>query len=180
MPWFQPPVHSARSWPTGAKATRPPHRSAAFSATRILTTDANHRTDLTRPGPIPGGLRSLLIRLAKLEDADVLAAIIAEVAHERTIGPEPPVEIAARAERFREAIQAEAPNETWVLEKSGRIVGYANSRKTTNGVLVLEMAILPDGRGQGGGRALLQAVLEHARECAAHKIELESWGDNAR
>lgn len=122
----------------------------------------------------------MLIRLAKLEDADVLAAIIAEVAHEGTIGPEPPVEIAARAERFREAIQAEAPDATWVLEKNGRIVGYAHSRKTTNGVLVLEMAILPGGRGHGGGRALLQAVLEHARECAAHKVELEAWVDNAR
>jgi ribosomal protein S18 acetylase RimI-like enzyme len=122
----------------------------------------------------------VLVRPAKLEDAEVLAAIIAEVAHEGTIGPEPPVEIAARAERFRQAIQAQAPNATWVLEENGRTVGYAHSRKATKGVLALEMAILPDGRGHGGGRALIRAVLEHARECAAHKIELEAWVDNAR
>src|ERR1700733_8374789 len=135
MPWFQPPVHSARPCRLArrllALRTAPGPSARAVSSRPPTTTPR----PLPRPGPIPGGLRSLLIRLAKFEDADLLAAIIAEVAHERTIGPEPPVEIAARAERFREAIQAEAPNETWVLEKSGRIVGYAHSRKTTKGVL---------------------------------------------
>ena len=42
------------------------------------------------------------------------------------------------------------------------------------------MAILPDARGRGGGRALLAAVQEHARASGAHKISLEVWTDNAR
>jgi putative acetyltransferase len=42
------------------------------------------------------------------------------------------------------------------------------------------MAILHEARGQGGGRALLEAILEHAQTTGAHKVELEVWIDNAR
>ena len=42
------------------------------------------------------------------------------------------------------------------------------------------MAIVAEGRGQGGGRALLRAVDEYARDCGAHKIDLEVWVDNGR
>ena len=122
----------------------------------------------------------MLIHPAKLEDARSLAEIIAAIAPEGTIGPEPPVDIAARTKRFRDEIEAQAPNATWVLEDNGRIVGYANVRETASGVLCLAMAILPAGRGQGGGRALLEIVLQHARDCAAHKVELEVWPDNVR
>lgn len=44
----------------------------------------------------------------------------------------------------------------------------------------LGMAILAEARGRGGGRALLNAILEHARPAGAHKVELEVWVDNAR
>src|ERR1035437_3564570 len=44
----------------------------------------------------------------------------------------------------------------------------------------LGMAILREARGQGGGRALLQAILDHAEANGAHKLELEVWIDNAR
>ncbi len=109
-----------------------------------------------------------------------MAAIIAQVAHEGTIGPEPPVDIAARAQRFRPMIQAPAPDATWVLEERGVVVGYASAQQTNTGVLCLGMAILPAGRGHGGGRSLLRTVIEHAREDTVHKIELEVWLDNAR
>lgn len=88
--------------------------------------------------------------------------------------------MAARARRFRESISAGAPDTTRILESSGRVVGYADLRQTTRGVLVLGMAILAEGRGHGGGGLLLQALLEHAREHGAHKVELEVWIDNAR
>jgi putative acetyltransferase len=42
------------------------------------------------------------------------------------------------------------------------------------------MAILPEARGQGGGRALLTALQDHAHATGAHKISLEVWTDNAR
>jgi ribosomal protein S18 acetylase RimI-like enzyme len=42
------------------------------------------------------------------------------------------------------------------------------------------MVIVPEARGRGGGRALLDAVIEHARTGGAHKLELEVWTDNGR
>jgi ribosomal protein S18 acetylase RimI-like enzyme len=42
------------------------------------------------------------------------------------------------------------------------------------------MAILAEARGQGGGRALLSAVQDHASATGAHKISLEVWTDNGR
>jgi putative acetyltransferase len=42
------------------------------------------------------------------------------------------------------------------------------------------MALLPEARGRGGGRALLETILEHARSRGAHKVEVEVWPGNAR
>lgn len=122
----------------------------------------------------------MLIRPATLDDAATLAAILAEIAPEGTIGPEPPVDVAARAKRFCEELVADPPDATWVLENGGRLVGYAQVIQSTTGVLHLAMAIVSDERGQGGGRALLEMVLEHARSCGAHKVDLEVWVDNTR
>lgn len=47
-------------------------------------------------------------------------------------------------------------------------------------VFSLAMAIRPDCRGRGGGRALLEAIMAYARSGGAHKVELEVWPDNAR
>jgi RimJ/RimL family protein N-acetyltransferase len=121
----------------------------------------------------------LLIRVATLEDAEALAEIIAEVASEGTIGPEAPVDVSARVERFREAIRAPTPDAVRVLEQDGDVVGYADLRQAAKGVLVLGMAILPIARGHGGGRGLLEGLLDHASEHGAHKVELEVWVDNA-
>ena len=108
-----------------------------------------------------------------------MARVIAAVAEEGLIATEPPVDVAARSERLREAIEAEAPTAAWVLEDGGRIVGNADVHESeTDGVVSLGMAILPEARGRKGGRALLETIIEHARACAMHKIELEVWPDN--
>jgi putative acetyltransferase len=109
-----------------------------------------------------------------------MAHVLAAVAEERLIATEPPVDVAARAERFREAIEGEGPAAAWVLEDGGQQVGNAGVRESeAPGVLSLGMAILPDARGRGGGRALLEAIIGHAVACGAHKLELEVWPDNA-
>ena len=48
------------------------------------------------------------------------------------------------------------------------------------GVLSLGIVILGECRGQGGGRALLEAVIESVAGRDAHKLELEVWPDNGR
>jgi putative acetyltransferase len=122
----------------------------------------------------------VVVRKAKIEDIEGMALIMAVVAEEGLIGTEPPVDVEARAQRFRELIEGPEPATSWVLDDAGRIVGNAGVHERSPGVLYLGMAILPEARGQGGGRALLEAIVEHARACGAHKVELEVWIDNAR
>jgi RimJ/RimL family protein N-acetyltransferase len=110
-----------------------------------------------------------------------MAEVIAAVAEEGLIATEPPVDVAARAERFREAIEGAGLDAAWVLEDGDRIVGHAGVHESgPPGVLALGMAILPEARGRGGGRALLEAIIDHARSAGGHKLELEVWPDNER
>lgn len=107
--------------------------------------------------------------------------MLAVVAEEGLIATEPPIDIPARTQSLRELIEAGAPAGSWVLEDDGRVVGaVAVEAHAAPGVLSLGMALLPEGRGRGGGRALLEAVVEHARACGAHKIDFEIWPTNAR
>lgn len=123
----------------------------------------------------------MVVRKAKVEDVDDMALIMAVVAEEGLIGTEPPVDLKARADRFRALIEGEDPESAWVLlDEAGRIVGNAGAHERSRGVLYLGMSILQEARGQGGGRALLEAILEHARAVRAHKVELEVWVDNGR
>ena len=121
------------------------------------------------------------VRQARPEDARALATVFAAVAEEGHLATEPPVDVPARAERFRAAIEDDGPDSYWLLEDGGRVVGHAGLHGThAEGVLARGMAILPEARGRGGGRALLEALLEHAGSQGAHKVELEVWPDNAR
>lgn len=125
-------------------------------------------------------MSDLVVRRAQPEDAEAMAWVIAEVATEGFLGSEPPVDIGARAERFREVTEGDGPAAAWVLEDAGTVVGHAGVQARVPGVLSLGMAILPSARGRGGGRALLDAILEYGRGCGAHKVDLEVWIDNAR
>jgi ribosomal protein S18 acetylase RimI-like enzyme len=120
------------------------------------------------------------VREARTEDAEAIARVMAAVAEEGLIATEPPVDIEARADRFRKEIEGKGPAASWVLEDEGRVVGNAGVQESgAPGVLALGMAILPEARRRGGGRALLEAIVAHARSCGAHKLELEVWEDNA-
>jgi putative acetyltransferase len=109
-----------------------------------------------------------------------MARVYATVVPEGFLGGEAPVDIAERAARYRELITEDGPGASWVLEEDGRVVGSANVRTRVTGVLSLGMALLPEARGRGGGRALLEAIVEHARAVGAHKVDLEVWTDNVR
>lgn len=108
-----------------------------------------------------------------------MAAIMAEVAEEDVIATEPPVDVAARAQRFRLSIREDETAASWVLDDGGRVVGHAGVSERTPGVLSLGLVVRRAARRQGGGRALLDAVIAHARAGPAHKLELEVWVDNA-
>jgi [ribosomal protein S18]-alanine N-acetyltransferase len=86
----------------------------------------------------------VVVRAATPEDAEAMARVLAAVAEEGLIATEPPVDVAARAERMREAIEGAGPAASWVLEDGARQVGTAGVHEThAPGVLSLGMAILP-------------------------------------
>lgn len=121
------------------------------------------------------------MREAEVADTEVMAQVMAVVAEEGVIGTEPPVDVRALAQRFRRTLDDAGRGGMWVLEESDRVLGHAGVREPgAHGVLALGMAILPEGRGRGGGRRLLDRAVEHARSTGAHKVELEVWPDNAR
>jgi RimJ/RimL family protein N-acetyltransferase len=121
------------------------------------------------------------IRPATADDADELARQYARIAEEGWIAGQPPIDLEDRAQKFRDLIEADEPAAMFLLEVDGRPVGHAAVHAThARGVVTFGMAVMPEARGTGGGRALLERVVEHAREHGCHKVELEVWSDNAR
>jgi RimJ/RimL family protein N-acetyltransferase len=122
----------------------------------------------------------MVIRRATVDDVLPMAMLMKEIAPEGFVGTEPPVDVQARAGRFRTTIEAGEPNALWALEDDGRIVGNLGITESVVGVLALGMGLLREVRGQGWGRELLRTGIEHTRTSGAHKLELEVWLDNAR
>ena len=189
-----PPVLATRAYALSLPATSrvvdgaaASHRGNSFRTPRRGGADACHRPKREVSSSALGSVwdlracRVVFVRKAKIEDVEDMAVVMAAVAEEGLIATEPPVDLEARAQRFRELIEGPEPAASWVLvDDAGRIVGNAGAHERSAGVLYLGMAILPEARGQGGGRALLEAILGHAQACGAHKVELEVWIDNAR
>ncbi len=125
-------------------------------------------------------LPTVIVRRAELADVAEMAAVLAEVAPEGTLGVEPPVDEAARAASFTEILRGDGREAAWVLEDAGRVVGHGVLQARPGGVLSVAMVLRPEARGRGGGRELLRAMEAHARSAGVHKLDLEVWTDNAR
>jgi RimJ/RimL family protein N-acetyltransferase len=72
----------------------------------------------------------------------------------------------------------------YVAEVDGRLVGWADvspgERDSTRHMGRIGMGIVDGYRGQGIGRRLLEAVIEHCWRVGLVRIELEVFVDNAR
>jgi putative acetyltransferase len=124
----------------------------------------------------------VIVRPARGQDAHGAAVAFKVVAEEgRWIGREAPVDVAESAEQFR-AWVASDQDHVWVLEHDGAIAGTIDLHRTSwaSGVATLGMLVLPEARGKGGGRAMLDTALEWARESELYKIQLEVFVENAR
>jgi RimJ/RimL family protein N-acetyltransferase len=120
----------------------------------------------------------MLVRAARPDEAEEIARQYAQMADEGWIAGQPPIDIEERATRFRASIEE---GRTFVLEIDDQLVGHAGVNDThAKGVMTFGMAVMPEARGTGGGRALLDHIVEYAREQGCHKVELEVWADNAR
>ena len=118
--------------------------------------------------------------MATAVDAEAFAAVVRAVAEERRwIATEPPVDVAAFAERVRASLGG--GDVLWVLEEdTGDVVGTLGlHRSEAVGVVWLGMCIVAEWRGRGGGRLLLDAAMDWLADSDLHKVELEVWPDNA-
>ena len=123
----------------------------------------------------------MTVRPATGVDAAAFVGVLLVAAQEGLVATEPPIDVGARVARLREEIEGDNAAGHWVLEDDGRVVGIAGAHETTvGGVLSLGIALLPEARGRGHGRALVEAVVAHAIDTGAHKVELEVWPDNER
>lgn len=119
------------------------------------------------------------VRPATAEDCAPLARAMKAVVDEgRWLATDPSTPVEDIEQRFRAAVGWEG-NHLFVLEDEGELVGAIGLHPSTApGVLSLGMWILPPWRGQGGGRALIDAALAVVPESGAHKVELEVFPDN--
>jgi len=125
-------------------------------------------------------MSALAVRPATIGDAEPMARVMASVAEEGFLATEPPVDVEARARQFDGAIEGDSADALWVVDERGTVVGHIGVHERLPGVFSVGMAIMPQARGRGGGRALLEAAVVHARACGAHKVDLEVWTDNGR
>jgi RimJ/RimL family protein N-acetyltransferase len=127
------------------------------------------------------GSQDLAVKRARASEAEEAALVLAIVAEEGWLATEPPVDVAERARRLRDAIEGEGPDALWLLRDGERTVGCLGLHSTgIPGVASLGMAVLEEHRGRGGGRALVDAALEYARDAGLRKLELEVFPDNGR
>src|ERR1700761_9459433 len=116
-------------------------------------------------------------------DADIeeLARGLKVVVDERRwIALQPPLTEAALADGMRERL-AEGRLMFALEDDEGEgapLVGHIDLHLTRiDGVWSFGMWVLPETRGKGGGRMLLEAAID-ARPADVHKIELEVWPHN--
>lgn len=125
------------------------------------------------PSPTP----SFTLRLAEPADFDAyIDAFEAVAAEGRWLGAEAPIDRDARRSGFNRAVTGEDAV-LYLADAGGEIVGAIHAF-VGGGVVDLGMFVADGFRGGGIGSALLEAVIDWARQQNAHKISLAAWPTN--
>ena len=120
------------------------------------------------------------MRGAEIQDAEALATQMKVVVEEgRWLATQSDRSVEELTEMFRSGLERD--DIILVVEHGGGIVGSIGIHPTgIDGVYGLGMWLLPDFRGQGWGRRLIEAALEAAQARGVRKVELEVFPDNGR
>ena len=134
---------------------------------------------------------SVEIREASALDSDALAVLCAQV-HAMHVTWRPEVFRAASVEEMESLFRQWLGQESfraYLARQDNRPVGYIAVRLVDRPGNVLmsrrryldveQIGIVPDERGRGVGRALLEKVKEFARQQGLQRIELNVWAENA-
>ena len=119
----------------------------------------------------------MTVRRAGPEDAAPVAAILNHYIRHTTVSFKP-------HEYTDDAVAALIEAQPlWIFEAEGRVIGYATYAQFRNGpgyARTMEHSILmaPDAKGKGGGRALMAALEEHARETGVGSLWAGVSGEN--
>jgi RimJ/RimL family protein N-acetyltransferase len=132
----------------------------------------------------------VILREATVDDVDDILAITETVAAEgRWIGRELPLNAGVTRQRILGsidnpdhlslvAIEADDPAESAPLSR-GRVIGQLHVGVAPYGVGSLGMLLVPDSRGQGFGRRMVDEAIAWARARGdVHKLELQVWPHN--
>lgn len=128
-------------------------------------------------------IRNLAIRLARLEDADLVAALVRELATQQG---DPTGHISV--ERFRRDAFKPAPEfEVLIAERAGAVAGYAmfhlsyEPSYAARGVYLCDLYVRPEARRAGIGRALAAAVAARTKELGRTYVwwVAKDWNDTA-
>jgi len=108
-----------------------------------------------------------MIRPAQTGDADAVSAVV-DAAYQHyiaRIGKPPGPMLDDYAPRI-------ADGQAWVLEDEGRIAGILVLEQTAAGLLLDNIAVLPEFQGKGFGRTLIDFAEAEARRRGCGSIEL--------
>jgi len=87
---------------------------------------------------------------------------------ERAVFPDP-----WSRQAFSEALRSDHMRSLTAVDQADRVVGYAMGSVVTDEGEILNLAVIPDARGLGTGRALLDELLEALRVAGARAAFLE-------
>lgn len=113
------------------------------------------------------------------DDVDAIVDMyIAVVEEGKWLGGQPPVDRAARRDRFLDEIGATDKNASLVAVVGEEIVGHVGVDLAPYNVAGLGMMVDAGWRGRGVGGALVRRAIDAARQLGAHKVALQVWPHN--
>ena len=127
--------------------------------------------------------RSLIIREARLEDAEALLSVVNEVASEENLILLDKGEYDVRLER-RHILSAKSTGKTLILvaEVEGKVVGVGEVKigefKKNSHTAELGLAVIKEFRRLGVGKALMNEMLSSAERMGVEKVWLSVFSTN--